>query len=223
MRFIMLSDVHGFFNIDIPDGDVLIFAGDTLAGRGTLISLSKFNKWLGELPHKHKIVIAGNHDFVFDTHKHLCKAILSNAVYLEHEPYYIIGHDYNPVKDDYNRIKLFASPYHPKVWGKFELEREDLHAVWDTVPDDVDILITHGPPMGIMDWTEMGAKGHEGGGHVGDQALLEAVLRIEPMVHIFGHIHEGYGHSRIGKTHFFNVSICDVEYNPVNKPTIWDY
>jgi len=220
MRFVMLSDTHGFFDIDIPDGDVLIFAGDALAGRGTLASLSDFNERLGKLPHAYKLIIAGNHDFVFDKNRHLCENILSNAKYLEHESYVI--EDW--IDPEHCRfISLFASPYHPKVWGKFELKREDLYAVWETVPNNVDILITHGPPKGIMDWTELGARGHDGGGHVGDQALLEAVHRIKPAAHIFGHIHEGYGHSRIGNTHFFNVSICNVDYEPVNKPVVWDY
>ena len=210
MRFVMLSDLHGFHNIDVPDGDVLIFAGDIMRGRSTLAALSMFNKWIGTLPHKYKLVIAGNHDFVFDTHKDLCYAILSNATYLEHEYHGILDYENSRV------IKFFASPYHPKLWGKFELYREDLPAVWETIPDDIDILITHGPPMGIRDKTFQDT-------HAGDQALLEAVLRIKPVAHIFGHIHEGHGHSRIGSTHFFNVSICDEEYNPVNKPIVWDY
>lgn len=210
MRFVMFSDTHGYNDIVIPDGDVLIFAGDFSRSRGSLLQLAGFNKWLGELPHKAKLVIAGNHDFVFDTHKDLAKKLLTNAEYLEHEPF--------EIWDGYRTIKLFASPYHPKIWGKFELERDDLSPVWDTIPDDTKILITHGPPYGIRDESSMGV-----GGHVGDRALLRKVNKIRPVVHIFGHIHEGHGHSRIGNTHFFNVSICNVEYEPVNKPIVWDY
>ena len=106
MRIVMFSDTHGHFDIEIPDGDVLIFAGD-LGRTGTILELAEFNKKLGDLPHKHKIVIAGNHDFMFDEHKDLSKNLLTNAVYLEHQSYQI---------DD---IKIFASPYHPKIWGKF--------------------------------------------------------------------------------------------------------
>lgn len=208
MRFVMFSDTHGYNNISIPDGDVLIFAGDFSRSRGSLLQLAEFNKWLGELPHKAKLVVAGNHDFVFDTHKDLAKKILTNAEYLEHEPF--------EIWDGHRTIKLFASPYHPKIWGKFELERDDLYSVWDTIPDDTDILITHGPPKGILDKTYQGDV-------VGDQALLEAVKRVKPVAHIFGHIHEGYGHSRIGSTHFFNVSICDESYNVKNEPKVWDY
>jgi len=141
---------------------------------------------------------------MFDKQKDLAKGLLSNAVYLEHHSYCIDG------------VKFFASPYHPKIWGKFELERPELYPVWDMIPDDTDILITHGPPKGILDKTYQGDI-------VGDQALLEAVKRVKPVAHIFGHIHEGYGHSRIGSTHFFNVSICDEKYNVKNEPRVWDY
>jgi len=207
MRFVMFSDTHSYDDvISIPDGDVLIFAGDLSHGRGSLINLANFNKTLGKLPHKYKLVIAGNHDFMFDKQKDLAKGLLSNAVYLEHHSYCI---------DD---VKFFASPYHPKIWGKFELERPELYPVWDMIPDDTDILITHGPPYGIRDESSLGK-----GGKVGDKALLDAIKRVRPVAHIFGHIHEGYGHSRIGSTHFFNVSICNVEYEPVNKPIVWDY
>ena len=206
MRFVMFSDTHGYNDIPIPDGDVLIFAGDLSHGRGSLLDVDRFNKRLGELPHKHKLVIAGNHDFSFDKHKDLSKWVLTNAVYLEHHSYNIDG------------IKFFASPYHPKIWGKFELERDELYPVWSAIPNDIDILITHGPPYGIRDESSMGS-----GGKVGDKALLKAINKIKPAAHIFGHIHEGYGHSRIGSTHFFNVSICNVEYEPVNKPIVWDY
>lgn len=204
MRIVMFSDTHGHFDIEIPDGDVLIFAGD-LGRTGTILELAEFNKKLGDLPHKHKIVIAGNHDFMFDEHKDLSKNLLTNAVYLEHQSYQI---------DD---IKIFASPYHPKIWGKFELEREELYPLWDMIPNDTEILITHGPPYGIRDRS---VRGHKS---VGDKALKDATNRVRPEAHIFGHIHEGYGHSQFMNTHFFNVSICNEKDEPVNKPIVWDY
>ena len=82
---------------------------------------------------------------------------------------------------------------------------------------DTDVLITHGPPMGILDWV---LPNHE---LVGCEELLPAVYKIKPMLHLFGHIHEAYGIHEENGIKFVNASICTVRYKPSNKPFVFDF
>jgi len=84
VRLVCISDTHSLHRRipDVPDGDVLIHAGDCL-GAGTLDNVEDLNDWLGTLPHRHKIVIAGNHDWVFQEAPELARDALTNAIYLE--------------------------------------------------------------------------------------------------------------------------------------------
>ena len=61
VKLICISDTHlDWDKVKVPDGDIFIHAGDWEAS--SIIDVTKFNKWLGTLPHTYKIVIAGNHD-----------------------------------------------------------------------------------------------------------------------------------------------------------------
>ena len=80
---------------------------------------------------------------------------------------------------------------------------------------DTDVLITHGPPYGILDVTDERQK-------VGCEELMKAVLRVQPKVHIFGHIHEAYGEHQTKLTHFVNACNCDIYYRCVQKPIVVD-
>ncbi len=94
----------------------------------------------------------------------------------------------------------------------FNLERgPEIRAKWELIPKNTDVLITHGPPIGIADLTSRGEQ-------VGCQDLLEVIEKIRPAIHIFGHIHEGYGMITKGKTTFINASNCDQHYQLVNPP-----
>jgi len=215
IRFVMLSDTHGF-EVEIPNGDVLLYGGDFSAGRGSIEQTYKFAKWIGSQPHEYKIMIAGNHDFPLDNDAYLCKRIFEeNEIVWLRESHFTI----------YDNLVVWGSAYHPKIWGKFELERSDMPAVWALIPEKVDILLTHGPPRGIMDYSVLGANP----GNVGDDALnawyLERKVndRPRPMIHMFGHIHEGYGVKQLTGTWFYNASICNEHYEPVNKPFVWDF
>lgn len=83
--------------------------------------------------------------------------------------------------------------------------------LWKSIPENIDVLITHGPPYGILDKTydkvNAGCKG-----------LLKFVERLKPKVHIFGHIHEAYGELKVGDTHFYNASYVNLGYRPANDP-----
>lgn len=208
MKFQLTSDTHGFYP-DIPKGDVFIHAGDFSSARGSMAQLKMFTEWVEAAPCRHKIVIAGNHDFELDKHKWLAKKILAmhDIIYLEDSGAYIGG------VNSSHRLYVYGSPWHPKIWGKFELERTDLPAVWDLIPEYTDILVTHGPPLNILDRTD-------GNDNEGDSALQDAVKRVQPKLHVFGHIHEGCGvlpWREDYPTISINASFCDTDYHPRNE------
>jgi len=162
--------------------------------------------YLCTLPHPHKIVIAGNHDFCFESDREACEKILTNCIYLQDQEVTING------------MRFYGSPWQPWFYDwAFNLERgPEIRVKWNLIPKGTDILITHGPPYGIGDLTAQED-------HAGCQDLLEVVEKIKPAIHIFGHIHEGYGISSNGITTFINVSSCDQLYQPVNPPLIYEF
>jgi Icc-related predicted phosphoesterase len=190
MRLVLISDTHED-KPELPDGDVLIHCGDIL-GWGDQFEFIDFINWFKAQPHKHKIVIAGNHDILLDdpATKVWAKSLLEKAgiTYLQNTHTEIEG-------------KVFyGSPWTPKFgeWV-FMLPRFLMHAVYYNVPDKVDVLITHGPPAGILDKTLYN-------GNVGCEATLEVVLRLKPKVHAFGHIHEAKGIFHTPDTVFINAA-----------------
>ena len=206
MKIIAISDTHGLhWSLNVPEGDVLVHAGD-LTNRGILEEVREFNTFLGTLPHPHKIVIAGNHDFCFEDYRMDCEEALTNCIYLQDQEVTIDG------------VRFYGSPWQPWFFDwAFNLERgPEIRAKWDLIPEDTGVLITHGPPYGIGDLTARGDK-------AGCQDLLEVVERIKPKVHIFGHIHEGYGVTSNGVTTFINASTCDYLYQLVNPPLVYEY
>ena len=206
MKIVAISDTHGLHSsLKIPDGDVLVHAGD-LCNHGTLEEVIDFNNFLSTLPHPNKIVIAGNHDFCFERDREVCEEILTNCIYLQDQETIIDG------------VKFYGSPWQPWFYDwAFNLERgPEIRAKWELIPEETDVLITHSPPYGIGDLTARGDK-------AGCQDLLEVVEKIKSALHIFGHIHEGYGVTFNDATTFINASICDQLYQPVNPPLINEY
>jgi len=205
MRLVCVSDTHAYHDaIHIPDGDVLVHAGD-LTKRGTVEEVRAAANWLAKLPHKRKLVVAGNHDFLFERDPSLARALFANATYLEDEAVEIDG------------THFYGSPYTPEFFDwAFMLPRgAALRAKWSGIPKDVDVLITHGPPHRVLDLTLHGD-------YAGCEELAKRVAEIKPRVHIFGHIHESYGVRDEGSTHFMNASICTFDYRPKNAPLVFD-
>lgn len=186
-----MSDTHDrlhHYKHPIPDGDIFIHAGDfTMSGKQE--SVIRFNEFLGQLPHKYKLVIAGNHETTFDPRvrgkrfpseeinntTEEMSDLLTNCIYLEDSGVEIMG------------IKFYGSPWTPEFscnWGFNAVRGAEIRSKWDKIPKKVDVLITHGPPLGHLDQTQRGE-------HVGCEDLLNVVTEIKPQFHIFGHIHEG--------------------------------
>ncbi|MDH3648610.1 MAG: metallophosphatase domain-containing protein [Saprospiraceae bacterium] len=187
MKVVCLSDTHcRHSQISVPNGDLLIHAGDI--SNGAERDIRDFLAWFTALPHLHKILVAGNMDFDLEKNFEVYADDLEDIVYLEND---------SAVIEEY---MLYGSPVVPNFIGVFNRNRgEEIKKYWDRIPDDVDILITHGPPLGILDETSLGH-------HVGCQDLLNSLSRVRPRLHLFGHIHESYGVLERDGTTFVNAS-----------------
>jgi Icc-related predicted phosphoesterase len=194
----------------VPDGDVLIHCGD-FCGHGRLSEVVDFAKWLGAFPHRHKLVTPGNHDRPVEEDPERCREIFAaeGITLLLSEPVTVEG------------IRYFGSPCTPMFFNwHFMLERgEEIRAEWEKIPEDTDVVITHGPPYGHGDLTSP----YQGNPHrnAGCLELLNRLRLVRPKLHLCGHIHEGYGitvSDEIRGTTFINASICTAQYRPDNAP-----
>lgn len=209
MRIVCISDTHNCNEqIKVPDGDILIHAGDaTVTGRVDEIVL--FNSWFAKLPHKHKIFVAGNHDWLFETNNNYARQILSDEIiYLQDSSVEIEG------------LKFYGSPFQPRFfdWAFNLMRGAELAEKWKLIPDDTNILITHGPPNGILD--EVPRKYFVE--NTGCEELRKRVEQIKPKLHVFGHIHRGYGQTEQFGVKFVNASNCDESYEPTQQPIVID-
>jgi len=208
MKIVAFADSHGRHKKikklpgGMPEGDVLVVAGD-FSPKGEIEMVHSFANWLGKLPHKEKIVVAGNHDKTFESGDLRCLA----EGYIKNVAHYLIDSEVV-----INGVKFYGSPWQPAFcnWA-FNLPRgERLRKVWQAVPEDTDVLITHGPPMGILDVPIYKEE------HVGCADLEEELGRIKPKVHIFGHIHHSYGMVEKDGTRFYNSSVVGEDYKVAN-------
>lgn len=201
-KLVLISDTHGF-QMPLPSGDILIHGGD-LTGNGTFRAVQRELDWLNSQPHKHVVIIAGNHDFAFENPKATSPVLeLGRIIYLENSEVTIEG------------VRIYGSPAQPRFcdWA-FNVDRgEAIRKYWDIIPNNVDVLVTHGPPMGILDQ----AAAHLNTEHLGCEELALAVDRVKPRIHMFGHIHGGRGYKNFNGTEFFNASMVNEAYQPVHE------
>lgn len=206
MKIVCIADTHTYYDkVKVPAGDVLIHAGDIDLYNN--LDAIRFNKWIAGLPHEHKIVIGGNHDsFLANIGKVMCANYLSDVDYLENSGITIDG------------IKFWGSPITPRFldWFFMADRGPEIKKYWDLIPMDTDVLITHGPPMGVLDWVPRTYGEH----HIGCADLRDRILQVKPKLHIFGHIHYSYGAHKTADTEYINASCADEEYNMANKPVV---
>lgn len=208
MKIVCLSDTHNFHEqIRVPDGDILIHAGDATM-RGTEEEVESFLSWFSSLTHKHKIFIAGNHDWLYETNNRLASVMTANfnIKYLQDSSVEV------------EKLKIYGSPWQPRFYDwAFNLNRgAELAEKWKLIPDDVDLLITHGPPNGILDEVPRQCFVE----NTGCEELRKRVESVCPKLHVFGHIHCSYGQTEQFGVRFVNASNCDEEYNPTNAPIV---
>lgn len=233
MRIVCISDTHGLHRImddtnPLPKGDILIHAGDC-TNVGKPHEIEQFVHWFQNIEgFDTKIFIAGNHDFGFekvdqphhrgdfDWYNNLMNEenlTQSDVVYLKDDKFILESPEFS------KPINFYGSPWQPEFYNwAFNLPRngDELESKWKMIPDDTDILITHGPPHGVRDFTPSNLQ-------VGCEILrFHVENRIKPLLHVFGHIHQAYGAVEINETMYVNASICTERYIPSNKPIVID-
>lgn len=220
MRIVCISDTHGLVDdLVLPEGDVLVHAGD-MSMQGSDRELILVGEWFAKQPHKHKVVIAGNHDWGFFNDRTLAVSLLKQADFSDSIRYLQDG------ACTIDGVKFYGSPWQPEFcdWA-FNLPRSgaELRDVWDRIPGDTDVLITHGPPKGVLDLV---IRRMPGGARYKDltgcELLYKRVQQVRPKVHVFGHIHEGAGQLEKGGVTFVNAATCTRRYKPTNPPIVID-
>lgn len=222
-RIICISDTHWRHEgMKLSDGDILIHAGD-FCGYGNLNEAVRFCQWFANQPHAQKVICPGNHDLCTDASH--CKGSIASAVKVRDifrdAGIHLLIHEAVTI----NGLNFFGSPWTPEfydwAWMRPRNVLANPRGLWRSIPDNTDVLVTHGPPFGVADLAPIG-------GHVGCKGLLERICQISPRLHVFGHIHEGYGRGSYGTRgnnqvcHWVNASSVDSEYRQVNKPIIVD-
>ncbi|CAF3518152.1 unnamed protein product [Adineta steineri] len=229
LRFVCMSDTHNEIGkISIPDGDVFVHCGDAVKHRTSARDLRIFNEFVGQLPHKYKLFVSGNHCVCLNPQQpEQSQKILNNMTYLQDQSIDIEG------------VRIYGSPWRPKRGCFYRAEafgydakriREDK---WSKIPEDIDLLLTHGPPYSIRDYNR------STGDQLGCPALLdEIVTRIRPRIHLFGHMHSCYGaslyksedneilegdHMKLNSNNILFINLAIHQGKTFNQPTIIDY
>lgn len=218
MKIVCISDTHNLHcHLKLPPGDVLVHAGDaTLTGE--LHEMIDFRDWFESQDYSYRVMIGGNHDVTLgNAGKLIGPKMFSNSYYLENSGVEIEG------------LQFWGSPMTPAFKGMrrgltfYTTSAKEAINIWKGIPDDTDVLITHGPPYGILDKAYSGLL-YESGFSCGDLMLGYRVSQVKPKLHIFGHIHEEGGKvfdSYIG-VKYVNCSVVNRAYNLINKPVVVD-
>jgi len=218
MKVVLISDTHEKHGqIKLPEGDLLIHCGDW-TNKGSLDAMNSFLKWFSAQPFQYKIFIGGNHELGLDVGPTRVKKLdlinsFNNLIYLENSSTIIDG------------IKIYGSPVTPFFYSwSWNVHRgEPIAQVWKNIPDDTNILITHGPPYAILDLVSL-SPGEIRDVHQGCEELIKRVKQLKHLkLHCFGHLHLG-GHGsqihREGGTAFVNAAMVDDGHRVVNQPVV---
>ena len=203
IKIVCISDTHELHReVDVPDGDLLIHAGDFTMFSKSTAAIRDFNNWLGELPHAGKLLIPGNHEFFLEADPNR-RELVPNATILMNESIEILG------------LKIWGSPMTPLYGGAFGLSSElNRVRLYSQISCDTDILVTHGPPFGILDRPSGSSE------HQGCRALFDRVRELRPKLHVFGHVHGAHGTFTTEGTVFVNAALLGIEGDIDEAPTI---
>lgn len=204
MIIVGIADTHmAHEEVNVPPGDILVVAGDFTSGNMNIQDVITFNAWLGKLPHKHKIVVAGNHDFICENNYLHMQQLFTNAEYLDTEATTIEG------------IKFFGCPWTPDFnqWAfMYPRDGDKGGRIWRQVPEDTQVLVTHGPPAGTT-LGKLPDHYDRGGEDCGCKMLRARILELPKLQAAFcGHIHEGAGQEYVGNTLCINATVMDGAY-----------
>ncbi len=230
MRITLISDTHtkhdelNWDKTDLPGGDLLIHTGDLMNSGRNINDITNFCKWFNELEqYDHKVFIAGNHDRMFEDFPEMAMEVVNSYKWIDYlqDDWIIVG-DGDPHDANVQTAKIYGSPWQPEFYNwAFNLPKNgsELMSKWQAIPEDTDILLTHGPALGHLDTS--GPPYNEP--LLGCALLAERIEEIKPKIHVCGHIHGGYGYKFHNGTHFFNASILNERYEYVNKPVTFDW
>lgn len=220
-----ISDTHNKHEqIDrdtLPGGDILIHAGD-VSSMGYVHEVHMFLRWFDSISgYDNKIFIAGNHDWFFEQQG---REMINKTLETFPNITYLMDESVEVLSDNYvDNVKIYGSPWQPwfRNWA-FNLPRggDELKEKWEEIPNDTDILITHGPPKGILDLNPRDNF------ECGCERLEEIIWKKKPKIHVFGHIHSQWGHKEINGIHFFNAAVLsnryNMDYEPINIEWDWE-
>lgn len=213
-RVVFLSDTHNSHEyIKVPDGDILIHAGDA-TNRGTEAEVEDFLVWYSQLPHLHKIYVAGNHDWLYENDNRRARFLTARYGITYLQDSFI----------EIENLKIYGSPWQPRFFNwAFNLNRgAEMAEKWKLIPADIDVLITHGPPHGILDEVSRQFFIENTGCEELRKKVEEIATSGKLKLHVFGHIHCGYGTTEKFGVKFINAANCDEKYNPTQLPFVFD-
>lgn len=213
MRVVCISDTHNQQDrVIVPAGNMLIHAGD-FSFDGSVRDVLGTLAWLNAQPHEHVIAVPGNHDRAFQSKPDLLDRIRESFPRL---------HVLLDSGVTLRGLRIWGSPWQPWYddwafnFSRGLAGREEARLKWSNIPDNTEILITHGPARGVLDRVASGER-------VGCPMLRARIRELHCLrLHVCGHIHEGYGLRRNGVTTFVNASICDHKYRPSQAPLVVD-
>jgi Icc-related predicted phosphoesterase len=224
MKITFISDTHSKHNQitkDLIIGDLLIHAGD-ISSMGYKHEIKDFCEWFDSLNYDFKVFIAGNHDWgfldreKFHVNRNLEIPQSTSDILNSFKTFtYLRDESIDVQIDDEKPIKIYGSPWQPEFFDwAFNLPRkgDELKSKWKDIPDNTDILITHGPAYGYLDKV---IGRYE---NLGCELLTDRIKEIKPKIHVCGHIHSGFGYMFDGNTHFINASVLNEQYAYKNKP-----
>jgi predicted phosphodiesterase len=206
MKLVAFSDTHGqHADVEIPECDVAIFAGDCCK-YGSREEFYDFVKWYQNVPAKLKLLTPGNHDFCTQKYPHF-----GDQACQEYGIQYMADNGYT-----IDNLAYYGWPWTPPYGNYAWMATESWMAGrLNNIQYPHHVLISHGPPRGILDWTP-----RDGGQSVGSMALFKHHGWSMSEVHIFGHIHHSYGAERYKGKLYVNCSLLNEEYELVNKPVV---
>lgn len=228
MKITLISDTHTKHGLipmeDLPGGDLLIHAGDIMNSGHNKNDILDFCTWFNSLKqYKDKVFIAGNHDRMFESFPERVEELINpflDIVYLQDDDYVIYG-DGPEGNSPQDNIRIYGSPWQPEFYSwAFNLPKNgiELAGKWEAIPDNTDILITHGPAFGSLD--TVAGRQYD---NLGCELLAEKIERLKPKIHVCGHIHSGYGYEFKNGTHFFNAAVLNERYRYTQKPMTFDW
>lgn len=222
MKFVIISDTHEYHDqVKVPDGDILIHCGDW-TNRGEPLAIQKFFYWFTNQPHKYKVCIPGNHELSLEGKQRPEVLRLINEYVNNTENLYFLENSSVEIEG----IRFYGAAATPYFHGwAFNFQRgKDIAIEWKKIPENVQVLITHGPPHGILDMVQDTASNKGRDLHQGCEELAKKIKELKQLkIHVFGHLHtDGGKQTVVNNIIHANAAICTEQYSPTNPPIVID-